>query len=124
VSILPNVSKILALMYTDVMTVSRLPENAGIDENGAVIVNAEPEIIYAGIPCRLSLGAKDTPDMSDDANPAEVRPVIICRPNIRLASGDFVRVLRNGEIIYSGHIGRPNPYGSSIQVQFLDKENS
>jgi hypothetical protein len=124
-AILPNVSGILALLYTDTMEVRRYPDGA-TDEDGAISTDLLPDPVSGleAVPCRMSLGAKDSPRMSDDANPADVQPVLICRPDVPLKSGDFVTVVRQGTVIYSGNIGRPSLYGSSLQVLFRDKEYS
>lgn len=128
-ALLPNVSDILAKMYTDRMFVQRDTDGRGPD--GEVRQELRPVPELDGTPCRLSLGGKDSPVMSDDANPADVQPTLICRPRVPLKSGDFITVRRlvdesSGvwEDIYSGNIGRPSCYGSSLQAIFRDKEPS
>lgn len=131
-ALLPNVSDILAKMYTDRMAVSRYPEGA-VDDDGALVMDADPAPVpgMEAIPCRCSLGAKDSPVMGDDANPTDIQPTIICRPAVALKSGDYIKVQRlvdeaagRWADLYEGNIGRPHLYGSSLQVQFRDKGKS
>ena len=127
--VLPNVSGVLAFMYTDRMTVKRYQPATGPDGEAAEFLGGVPEL--TDIPCRLSLGAKDSPLMTEDGNPTDVQPTLICRPEIQLRSGDFIIVQRLTDAtsgiwrdIYSGNIGRPNLYASSLQVMFQDRGKS
>lgn len=118
-SILPNVSGILSFMYTDRMTVQRYADGTGPDGEDAKVLDPVP--VLNDISCRISFNGKDSPSMSQDGNPSDIRPTLICRPDVPLKNGDFVTVRRNGTELYSGNIGRPNPFGSSLQVLFQDK---
>lgn len=127
--ILPDVSGILGMMYTDRMMVQREVPDIGSDGEVASVLHSVPEL--ADVPCRISLGSKDSPAMSDDANQTDIRPTIICRPDVPLKNGDFITVQRLVDKIadtwadvYSGNIGRPNRYGSSLQAMFQDKGNA
>lgn len=125
-AILPNVSNILARMYTDRMTVQRYRKAIGSDGEVSESLMPAPEL--TDIPCRLSLGAKDSPVMTDDDNPSDVQPTLICRPGVPLREGDFITVRRlvdeaagTWADIYAGNIGRPGIYGSSLQALFRDR---
>lgn len=126
-SILPDVSTILARMYTDRMSVQRYQPATGPDGETAEVLTPVPDLV--DIPCRLSLGAKDSPAMTDDDNPSDVQPTLICRPQVPLTEGDFITVQRlvdkaagTWADIYAGNIGRPGIYGSSLQALFRDKD--
>jgi len=122
---LPDVRNVLAKMYTDRMTVRRYPEGV-TDEDGAIVSTLEPAPVpgLEEICCRISFGSKDSPVISDDKNPVDVQPTLICDPDVPLKSGDYITVTRGGKDVYSGNIGRPNRYGSSLQVLFRDIGNS
>lgn len=124
---MPDVRKQLAMLYTDRMTVKRYA--SGKDEDGATRKELESVPEMQDIPCRISFQGRDEPRRSDDGNPTEVQPLLICAPDVPLRSGDFVTVTRPGrggdiQQVYAGNIGRPNPYANSLQVQFLDEEPS
>ena len=126
-SILPIVSGILSLLHTDRMTVQRYVPATGPDGEAARVLQTMPELV--DISCRISLGSKDSPVMTDDANGSDVRPTLICGPKVPIKKGDFITVQRlvdkeadTWEDIYSGNIGRPSRYGSSLQAMFQDKE--
>ena len=124
-TLIPDVSNILAKLYTDRMSVQRYPEG-GTDADGAKLTDLQPLPVpgLEDIPCRISFASKDSPIMADDSNPSDIHPSLICRPEVPLKSGDYITVKRNGTQIYAGNIGRPNPYGSSLQVMFRDKGKS
>ena len=117
-----DVSGVLAALYTDRMTVCRYTNTA--DGDGALVSALDPAPVLEDVPCRVSFNNKDSPVISGDGNSTDIQPVLFCRPDVPLKSGDFVTVTRLGSEIYSGHIGRPNPYGSSLQVMFRDKGGS
>ena len=119
---LPNVSAILAELYTDRMTVRRYRTRT--DADGAVSTELDYEPALEDIPCRVSFGAKDNPRASGDKNSTELTPTLFCGPGVPLLRGDYVVVMRKGQEICSGRIGRPNPYGSSLQVQLYFEEES
>ncbi|MFV0401680.1 MAG: hypothetical protein ACK5LX_13840 [Oscillospiraceae bacterium] len=128
-SILPNVSGILSLMYTDRMTVQRYVPGTGPDGESAKVLQTVPELV--DVPCRISLGSKDSPVMTDDANRTDLRPTLICGPKVPLKNADLITVQRLVDKdtgtwvdVYSGNIGRPNLFGSSLQAMFQDKGNA
>ena len=121
-SIIPRVSGILALMYTDVMTVRRHIDVTGPDGESARVLAPVPGL--GAIPCRISFAGKDSPIPEEDSNPIQLTPNLICAPDVPIKSGDFITVQRDGREVYSGNIGKPNPYGSSLQTSFRNKEKS
>jgi hypothetical protein len=117
--LIPNLQGVLQKLYTDRMDVQRQTSGKDADGNTETVLNPVPEL--TGIPCRLSFSTPDSPVMTADGNPTDIQPLLICAPDVPIKSGDFVTVTRDGADVYSGHIGRPNPYQNSLQVLFRDK---
>ena len=120
--IIPKVSVMLALMYTDRLTVQRYANGTGPDGETVQVLTPVPCLV--DIPCRISFAGKDSPIPEDDANPIQLTPNLFCAPDVPLKSGDYITVQRDGREVYAGNIGKPNPYGSSLQVSFQHKDKS
>lgn len=118
----PNVSTVLALLYTDRMTVYHY--HGTTDADGALCTTLDTVPILKDIPCRVSFSQKDSPATSDDRNPTKQRPLLICDIEVPLRRGDFIMATRREKEICSGRIGRPNPYGSSQQALFDFEEDA
>lgn len=127
---IPNIGGALAALYSDRCDIYRVPKG-GTDPDGAVIADAQPVAVetLCDIPCRLSLGQKDSPRMAGDSNPSEVTPTLFCAPLHDLRSGDYAVVRRQTAPgrepdLYSGYIGRPSRYTGSLQCLLLDRRES
>jgi hypothetical protein len=118
-SLIPDLTGILAELYDDRMDVRRYIEARDADGNTQTLLEPVPELV--GVPCRISFPGRDSPAAEADGNPTEVQPLLFCTPDIPLKSGDFVTVTRDGGEVYSGRVGRPNVYRNSLQTLFADR---
>lgn len=108
---LSKFSKVLAPMYTDVMTVYRRASQE--NEDGTTSVKLSETPVYEDIPCRISTTRADNPEpTADDSNPKYSEIKIFCAADYNIHKGDKIKAVKKQEdgttlITYTGTANLP-----------------